>query len=39
MRLGAHVSTSGGIDKAVDRGQEIGAETIQLFVSSPQGKM
>lgn len=37
MRLGAHVSTSGGIDKAVDRGQEIGAETIQLFVSSPQG--
>ena len=36
MKLGAHVSTSGGIDKAVDRGQEIGAETIQLFVSSPQ---
>jgi deoxyribonuclease-4 len=37
MKLGAHVSTSGGLDKAMDRAQDIGAETIQVFVSSPQG--
>ena len=37
MKLGAHVSTAGGVDKAIDRAQEIGAETIQFFVSSPQG--
>ena len=36
MRLGAHVSASGGLDKAIDRAQEMGAETIQVFVSSPR---
>lgn len=36
MRIGAHVSTAGGIDKAIDRAQEIGAEAVQVFVSSPQ---
>ena len=36
MKLGAHVSTAGGIEKAVDRGVEIGCETIQIFGSSPQ---
>ena len=36
MKLGAHVSTAGGIDKAIDRAQEIGAETIQIFASSPR---
>ncbi len=36
MRLGAHVSASGGLDKAIDRAQEMGAETIQIFVSSPR---
>ncbi|MBM3941763.1 MAG: deoxyribonuclease IV [SAR202 cluster bacterium] len=36
MRIGAHVSTAGGISKAVDRGVEIGCETIQIFGSSPQ---
>ena len=36
MRLGAHVSTSGGLSKAVDRAHEIGAETIQIFASSPR---
>ncbi|MFQ6019742.1 MAG: deoxyribonuclease IV [Dehalococcoidia bacterium] len=36
MRLGAHVSTAGGVDKAVGRAQEIGAETIQIFGASPQ---
>ena len=37
MKVGAHVSTAGGIDKAVDRAQEMGAETLQIFVSSPRG--
>ena len=36
MKLGAHVSTAGGIDKAIDRAQEIGAETVQVFASSPR---
>ena len=37
MDLGAHVSAAGGIDKAVDRATAIGAETIQVFASSPRG--
>ena len=36
MKIGAHVSAAGGISKAVDRGVEIGCETIQIFGSSPQ---
>ena len=36
MRIGAHVSASGGVDKAVDRAQEIGAETVQIFSGAPQ---
>ena len=36
MKIGAHVSTVGGISKAVPRGQEIGCEAIQIFGSSPQ---
>ena len=37
MRLGAHVSASGGVDLAIDRAVEIGAEAVQIFVSPPQG--
>jgi len=37
MRVGAHVSAAGGLDKAIDRAQDIGAETIQIFASSPRG--
>ena len=36
MKLGAHVSTAGGVAKAIDRAQEMGAETIQIFASSPR---
>ncbi len=36
MRLGAHVSASGGLDKAIDRAAGIGAEAAQIFVSSPR---
>ena len=37
MKVGAHVSSAGGMDKAIDRGQAMGAEAIQMFISSPQG--
>ena len=36
MKLGAHVSSAGGLDKSIDRAQEMGAETIQIFASSPR---
>ena len=36
MRIGAHVRSSGGISKAVDRAAAIGAETLQAFASSPR---
>jgi deoxyribonuclease-4 len=36
MKIGAHVRTAGGVDLAVDRAQEIGAETIQIFSGAPQ---
>lgn len=36
MKIGAHVSTSGGVSKAIGRGQEIGCEALQIFGSSPQ---
>ena len=36
MRVGAHVSTAGGLSNAIDRAVEIGAEAIQCFGSSPQ---
>ena len=37
MKIGAHVSAAGGLPKAIGRAQEIGAETIQIFASSPRG--
>ena len=36
MKIGAHVSTAGGIIDAVSRGKEIGCEAIQIFGSSLQ---
>ena len=36
MKIGAHVSAAGGVDKAIDRAVEIGAETIQVFAGPPQ---
>jgi deoxyribonuclease-4 len=36
MRLGAHVSHSGGIHTAVDRAQALGAESLQIFSQSPR---
>jgi len=37
LKIGAHVSTAGGIDKAIDRARDIGAEAVQVFISPPQG--
>jgi deoxyribonuclease-4 len=36
MLVGAHVSTAGGLEKAVERGQERGCEAIQIFNQSPR---
>ena len=35
-RFGAHVSIAGGVDRAVERGRELGCECIQIFVKSPR---
>ncbi|HWM55130.1 MAG TPA: deoxyribonuclease IV [Solirubrobacterales bacterium] len=36
MLVGAHVSTSGGLSKAIERGTELGCESIQIFNQSPR---
>ena len=36
MLIGAHVSAAGGVSKAVARAEEIGAECMQIFASSPR---
>jgi deoxyribonuclease IV len=36
MLIGAHVSTAGGLDKAIERGKGLGCEAIQIFNQSPR---
>jgi deoxyribonuclease-4 len=36
VQIGAHVSSSGGIDRAIDRAVEIGADSVQVFTQSPR---
>lgn len=36
-RIGRHLPTSGGLDKTLQRARELGCETVQVFVSNPQG--
>jgi deoxyribonuclease-4 len=36
MLVGAHVSTAGGLDKAIERGTERSCESIQIFNQSPR---
>jgi deoxyribonuclease-4 len=36
MFVGAHVSTAGGLEKAVERGSERGCDAIQIFNQSPR---
>lgn len=35
--IGRHLSTSGGLDKTLKAARELGCETVQIFVSNPQG--
>ncbi len=35
-RIGAHVSSAGHIDVAIDHGVELGAEMVQIFGAAPQ---
>jgi deoxyribonuclease-4 len=36
MLIGAHVSTAGGLEKAIERGVQLGCESIQIFNQSPR---
>src|SRR4051794_6535849 len=36
MLFGAHVSSAGGIFTAIDRGEAIGADAVQVFTQSPR---
>ena len=36
MRIGAHVSTSGALPRAIERAGEIAAQCVQIFVGPPQ---
>jgi len=36
MLIGAHVSTGGGLPKAIERAEEMGCESIQIFNQSPR---
>jgi deoxyribonuclease-4 len=36
MYIGAHLSSAGGIDTAVDRAEAVGAESLQVFTQSPR---
>jgi deoxyribonuclease IV len=36
MLFGAHVSSAGGISKAIDRVEEIGGDCVQVFTQSPR---
>jgi deoxyribonuclease-4 len=34
VRLGAHMSISGGVDKAFDRGEQVGCDAMQIFTKN-----
>jgi deoxyribonuclease IV len=36
VRIGAHVSTAGGLPNGIERAQKLGAEAIQIFGAAPQ---
>lgn len=35
--IGAHVSVAGGLGRAFQRAEAVGAETVQIFVANPRG--
>ena len=37
MRIGAHLSITGGVEKAVERAVEVGCEAVQIFSGNPRG--
>ncbi|AZR72402.1 endonuclease [Anoxybacter fermentans] len=37
MRVGAHVSIAGGIDKAPERAHQLGCDCLQIFSKNPRG--
>jgi len=37
LRIGAHISISGGVAKAVDRAKAAGCEAVQIFSGNPRG--
>ncbi len=37
VRVGAHVSIAGSIDKSVDRASDLGCDTFQIFSRNPRG--
>ncbi|MBN1431503.1 MAG: deoxyribonuclease IV [Methanomicrobiaceae archaeon] len=37
VKVGCHVSIAGSIDKAVNRAEEIGCDTFQVFTGNPRG--
>jgi deoxyribonuclease-4 len=36
MRIGAHVSSSGGISRSIERGLALGCESLQIFTHNPR---
>ena len=36
-RIGRHLRTSGGLAKTLETARDLGCETVQIFVSNPQG--
>ena len=36
MQIGAHISSAGGIDKAIDRAVDLDADSVQVFTQSPR---
>jgi deoxyribonuclease-4 len=36
VQIGAHISSSGGIDKAIDRAAAMDADSVQVFTQSPR---
>ena len=36
MEIGGHISSAGGIDKAIDRAVDLGADSVQVFTQSPR---
>ncbi len=36
-RIGVHVSVAGGLNKAIGRAQNVGADVMQIFLANPRG--